>query len=137
MSNSQSDNTDPSAALAPAGGDNGALWSFTGVELIEISPELTLLLDPVSEKRLLVKKEVGICLTHCGVIAAARARRISGGHPAPTRRPGGAGHPGPATGWTRLMTSAESVMPSLMVPVGKTPLPPVQVYTSPVIALPP
>ena len=27
-----------------------------------------------------------------------------------------------------LMTSAESVMPSLMVPVGKTPLPPVQVY---------
>ena len=42
-----------------------AFWSFTGVELIEISPELTLLLDPVAEKRLLVKKEVGICLTHC------------------------------------------------------------------------
>ena len=45
MSNSQSDSTDPSAALAPGGGDNGALWSFTGVELIEISPEPTLLIQ--------------------------------------------------------------------------------------------
>ena len=42
-----------------------ALWSFTGVELIDASEELTLLLDTASEKRLLVRKEVAIALTHC------------------------------------------------------------------------
>ena len=40
-----------------------ALWSFTGVELIDASDELTLLLDTASEKRLLVRKEVAIALT--------------------------------------------------------------------------
>ena len=42
-----------------------ALWSFTGIELIDASDELTLLLDTASEKRLLVRKEVAIALTHC------------------------------------------------------------------------
>ena len=42
-----------------------SLWSFTGIELIDVSAELTLLLDSTSDKRLLVRKEVGIALTHC------------------------------------------------------------------------
>ena len=42
-----------------------ALWSFTGIELIDVSDELTLLLSTASEKRLLVRKEVAIALTHC------------------------------------------------------------------------
>ena len=37
-----------------------SLWSFTGIELIDVSAELTLLLDSTSDKRLLVRKEVGI-----------------------------------------------------------------------------
>ena len=42
-----------------------ALWSFTGIEFIDVSDELTLLLDSNSEARLLVRKEVQIALTHC------------------------------------------------------------------------
>jgi hypothetical protein len=42
-----------------------ALWSFTGIELIDASDELTLLLSTASEQRLLVRKEVAIALTHC------------------------------------------------------------------------
>ena len=42
-----------------------ALWSFTGIELIDASNELTLLLSTASEQRLLVRKEVAIALTHC------------------------------------------------------------------------
>lgn len=44
---------------------DNTLWSFTGIELVEVSDSLTLLLDPTSEQRLLVQKEVGITLTHC------------------------------------------------------------------------
>ena len=130
MSDTPSDSSNPSAALAEVGRDNGALWSFTGVELIEISPELTLLLDPASEKRLLVKKEVGICLTHCENFRSLRghAEYLAatlpqlGGQVEPVilvlQQIRDAG----------LMRSAESALPSLMVSADKKPLPPVRVF---------
>ena len=55
-------------SLANTASDNvndEALWSFTGIELIDVSDELTLLLDSNSDQRLLVRNEVRIALTHC------------------------------------------------------------------------
>ena len=130
MNDNQSDSTDPSAALAPEVRDNGALWSFTGVELIEISPELTLLLDPVAEKRLLVKKEVGICLTHCESYRSLR------GHAeylvATLPQLGGQVEPViPVLQQicdAGLMRLAESVLNTLVMPINKTPPPPIRVF---------
>ena len=130
MSDNPSDSSNPSAALAQVGRDNGALWSFTGVELIEISPELTLLLDPASEKRLLVKKEVGICLTHC---ENYRSLRGHAEYLAATL-PQLGGQVEPVIPVLQqicdagLMRSAESVLPSLLVSADKTSLPPVRVF---------
>jgi len=45
--------------------NDATLWSFTGIELIPVSGELTLLLDPRTGTRQLVKRELGIALTHC------------------------------------------------------------------------
>ena len=41
------------------------LWSFTGIELISLPNNLTLLLEPRSGNRQMVQREVGIALTHC------------------------------------------------------------------------
>ena len=126
--------THPPAASTTSPGKtdrgNNALWSFTGVELIEVSPELTLLMDPQSEKRLLVKKEVGICLTHC------ESYRTLRGHAeylvATLPQLGGQiDRVIPVLEQVRdagLMRSAESVLQNLLAPVDKTPLPPVRVF---------
>ena len=57
----------PSEASTPEADpfNEASLLSFTGIELIDVSADLTLLLDSTSDKRLLVRKEVGIALTHC------------------------------------------------------------------------
>ena len=48
------------------------LWSFTGIKLIPTANELTLLFDPVTQRRLLVRYEVGITLTHCEAFRTLR-----------------------------------------------------------------
>lgn len=112
-----------------AAGDN-TLWSFTGIELIEISDTLTLLLDPASEKRLLVQKEVGITLTHCEPYRTLREHAEYlvttlpqlGGQVAPVI---------PVLEQIRdagLMREAARVVTSLATSAGKTALPPVQVF---------
>lgn len=53
-------------------GQSDALWSFTGVELIPATEELTLLLDRSTGKRLLVRREVGISLTYCEAFRTLR-----------------------------------------------------------------
>lgn len=58
--------TDTSTSTTPA------LWSFTGVELIPTTDELTLLLDRTTGKRLLVRREVGISLTYCEAFRTLR-----------------------------------------------------------------
>ena len=121
---------EPTAALGLVDRDDDALWSFTGIELIEVSPELTLLIDPGSERRLLVKKEVGICLTHC---ENYRTLRGHGEYLAATLpQLGGQAEPViPVLEQIRdagLMRSAESVLQTVLAPVDKTPLPPISVF---------
>ncbi len=48
------------------------LWSFTGIELITLPGELTLLLDRHSGKRQMVRREVGIALTYCEAFRTLR-----------------------------------------------------------------
>ena len=96
-------------------------------------------MDPQSEQRLLVKKEVGICLTHC------ESYRTLQGHGeylvAILPQLGGQVDPViPVLEQIRdagLMRSAESVLQTLLAPVDKTPLPPIRVLSLPVIGLPP
>jgi len=52
--------------------DDPRLWSFTGVELISQPDGLTLLIDTLSDKRLVVQEEVGITLTYCEAFRTLR-----------------------------------------------------------------
>lgn len=63
----------PATSVEAISTDEATLWSFTGVELIDVSDELTMLLDSMSDKRLLVRKEVGIALTHCEAYRTLRS----------------------------------------------------------------
>ena len=64
-----SEATNPSSA---SNDSSDTLWSFTGVELIPTADELTLLVDPHTGKRLLVRREVGISLTYCEAFRTLR-----------------------------------------------------------------
>jgi hypothetical protein len=57
---------------AVSNNNTDTLWSFTGVELIPTTDELTLLFDPHTGKRLLVRREVGISLTYCEAFRTLR-----------------------------------------------------------------
>ncbi|MEL0192285.1 MAG: hypothetical protein VW865_08375 [Halieaceae bacterium] len=61
----------PTPSSAPSDSSD-TLWSFTGVELIPTADELTLLFDPHTGKRLLVRQEVGISLTYCEAFRTLR-----------------------------------------------------------------
>ena len=61
----------PSPSSAPSDSSD-TLWSFTGVELIPTADELTLLFDPHTGRRLLVRQEVGISLTYCEAFRTLR-----------------------------------------------------------------
>lgn len=52
--------------------EDPTLWSFTGVELVNLNDGMTLLVDRVGGQRLLVSPEVGIVLTHCETFRTLR-----------------------------------------------------------------
>mgnify|MGYP000008525272 FL=1 len=123
--------TPPAAASTPAiSKSEAALWSFTGIELIDASDELTLLLDSASEKRLLVRKEVAIALTHC---EAYRTLRGHAEHLVATLpQLGGQADPVvPVLAQIRdagLLREGATSLSQLTTPVEKTSLAPVQVF---------
>ena len=123
--------TPPAAASTPAiSQSESALWSFTGIELIDASDELTLLLDSASEKRLLVRKEVAIALTHC---EAYRTLRGHAEHLVATLpQLGGQADPVvPVLAQIRdagLLREGATSLGQLTTPVEKTSLAPVQVF---------
>ena len=123
--------TPPAAASTPAiSQSEAALWSFTGIELINASDELTLLLDSASERRLLVRKEVGIALTHC---EAYRTLRGHAEHLVATLpQLGGQVDPViPVLAQIRdagLLREGATSLSQLTTPVEKTSLAPVQVF---------
>lgn len=120
----------PTASLEQVRPSDDALWSFTGIDLVDISADLTLLLDSASENRLLVKKEVGICLTHC---EPYRSLRGHAEYLAATL-PQLGGQVEPVMPVLQqicdagLLRSAEQVLKSLVVPTDKNQLAPVQVF---------
>ena len=123
--------TPSAAASTPAiSQSEAALWSFTGIELIDASDELTLLLDSASEKRLLVRKEVAIALTHC---EAYRTLRGHAEHLVATLpQLGGQADPVvPVLAQIRdagLLREGATSLSQLTTPVEKTSLAPVQVF---------
>ncbi len=58
--------------VQPAVPEDDSLWSFTGVELVRVNGELTLLIDRISGKRLMVRPEVAVTLTHCETFRTLR-----------------------------------------------------------------
>ncbi len=130
-SDSTQDQTQSGTASAHAiPQSEAALWSFTGIELIDVSDELTLLLSTASEKRLLVRKEVAIALTHC---EAYRTLRGHAEHLVATLpQLGGQVEPViPVLAQIRdagLLREAATSLRHLTTPVEKSSLAPVQVF---------
>ena len=110
--------------------EDSTLWSFTGVDLVDLSNRFTLLIDRVSGKRLLVQPEVAIVLTHCETFRTLRghAEYLVGVLP----QLGGQVEPIlPTLAHIRdagLMRSAEIVAKSLSEHIEAPPLAPLKIF---------